>query len=327
MKIQDFSNRSIENGLIHDTSPFHEVNLYTCPLCHSDLWSCQECEAVVACSDGLCAGSYVVGCEQCHKHECMSCHDCLDSKEPVLARSFVPCPTCNDTTCRDDLNWCPGSIVHSSPERELVKLSPTQNFDSTSFVRSHSPVPGPCRFCTNRANAWRPCNGIRTADFPFRRHSLCELGPDGAYCPDCITEHKGRQCACGAVWLCDSCSVADSPDDPSLISCPRCGTLYCTEPKGCQYSYFCSTCRRACICVGCRAREKGDLVEEYTLGEGSELLNGYKQCAGWHRTSYICNECCSAAKDGVTQCSHCHRWICGRCADGGELCPICICLQ
>ena len=256
----------------------------------------------------------------------MSCHDCLESKEPVLTLSFVPCPTCNYWTCRHDMRWCPGGIMQPTLEREVHKLSPTQNPDNTTIVRSHSPIPGPCESCISdgRANTWERCRGRRTA-LHFRSHSLCELGFKGAYCPECTPEHKGRRCACGAVWLCDSCSVADPQNNPSLISCPRCGTSYCTEPNGCQYSYFCSICCQASICVGCRAREKGgDLVEEYALGEDSELLHEYKQC--WYCRSYMCNDCCSTAKDGIAKCLNCHHWMCSRCSTYGGLCTVCSCL-
>ena len=59
---------------------------------------------------------------------------------------------------------------------------------------------------------------------PSSAISLSKIGIKCAYCPKCIAQHKGQRCACGAVWLCGTCSEADFR---GLFSCPRCGTRYC----------------------------------------------------------------------------------------------------
>ncbi|KAF8552385.1 hypothetical protein OG21DRAFT_148340 [Imleria badia] len=94
-RVHDWSSRLIEKDIIQDTSPFQEVDLLTCPLCHSHLRSCQECDAAVACSNHDCASSQVVDCKQCDDHDHMTCHECLASAEADLIPSFVRCPKCN----------------------------------------------------------------------------------------------------------------------------------------------------------------------------------------------------------------------------------------
>lgn len=186
-RIQDYSDLLIEKYIIHDTSPFHDGDLLTCPLCQSPLRSCQEGCATVACSNSDCAGSQVVACEQCDLHSFMTCHECLQvgSKEPNLLSSFVCCPTCHSWCCRHDVDWCPGTIIHPTLDKDLVKISKQKNFDDTSFVRSHSPVPGPCRSCGDSgfAEAWQACNGVLSALCPSRAFPLYELELRGTYCP------------------------------------------------------------------------------------------------------------------------------------------------
>ena len=104
-KIQGYSDRLIENDIIRDTSPFQEVDLVTCPLCCSPLWSCEECDATVVCSNSDCGGSQVVDCERCVEHECMACRQCLDSKALAPTPSFVRCWTCGSWRCKKDVSW------------------------------------------------------------------------------------------------------------------------------------------------------------------------------------------------------------------------------
>ena len=302
-------------------SPFANVNLLTCPLCHSHLQSCGECDATVACSNLECAGSEVVDYEQCHEHERMTCYECLHSKELDGLdpnSGFVRCPLCNSWCCSGDVTWCPGRIIHPAPDKEPAELHPTRDLDSRPVVRSHLPTPGPCRFCigSRHVAAWKACSGGRSnlSDCPSNSH-FSEDDLNYAYCPECVTELEGRRCACGAVWLCDACSVADIdfPSSPKLISCPRCGAAYCRRSDGCRYCHFCQICLKTDICFGCQAREKGsDGGGGDTPGECSQPINALERCVNcrWD----ICKECCSTAKLGVTQCSGCHRWMCSDCS-------------
>ena len=325
-KFQDYSSRLIEMDIIHDASPFHEVDLLTCPLCHSLLRSCQECDAAVACPNHDCAGSQVVDCKQCDDHDRMTCHECLDSEE---IPSFVHCPTCNSWCCRRDMDWCPGHIISPPLSKKLVKLSQAKesDFDSTSIVRSHSPMPGPCRSCIDagHTNAWQACSAIQTVLCPSRAHSFYDLGLNSAYCPECITEQKGQRCVCGTVWLCDACSVAEHSTYFPLISCPRCGAAYCTKEDGCRHCYFCKICRQSSICFSCQALEKEDAEEDVDgkdmSDEDSQPSNAYERCLQCRL--YMCNECCSTGKDGVIRCSGCQRWVCGRCSEGKKKCRSC----
>ncbi|KAF8552384.1 hypothetical protein OG21DRAFT_148352 [Imleria badia] len=186
---------------------------------------------------------------------------------------------------------------------------------------------GPCRSCVNsgHTDALQACSGLQTVLCPSRAHPFHELGLDSASCPECITECQGRRCLCGAVWLCDACSVADYPDSPHLISCPRCGATYCTKEDGCRYCYFCSICRRTDICFGCQSREKVDVEAEDISGEGLLPLNRYERCLECRL--YMCNECCSAGKDGVAQCLGCQHWMCRRCSEGRSRCYSCFLLD
>ena len=314
----------IEKNIIHDTSPFDSVDLLTCPLCRFSLRSCQVCSATVACSNHNCAGSQVIECKQCDDHDHMTCQECLDFKEHDAVPTFVQCPTCNAWWCSHRVSWCPGRIIQPTLlGNDLVKLSQQRYFDSSSIVRSHSPMPSPCQYCIyyGHADAWKTC-GIRlTALCPSNAHPLPGCSLDGAYCPECITEDNGRHYACGAYWLCATCSVADSRDYPRLISCPRCGTLYCTTAAGCQYCYFCQTCQRTGICFGCQAREKEGEGGEDASNKEPVPLTVFKECleCRW----YICNECCSTGKDGAVQCSGCSYWMCGDCASGRTRCFEC----
>ena len=182
--------------------------MVTCPLCDLPLWSCEECDATVACSNYECAGSQIVHCELCTEHEQMSCHECLDSEALGPIPPFVRCPTCNYWCCRKYLSWCPGCVIHPTPSRELSQES---NFDSKSIVRSHPPTPGTCQSCVNfgHTDAWKACRGLQSVVCPSQAYYLAEHRLNGACCPECSIEDKRRRCACCAVWLCDSCSVVD----------------------------------------------------------------------------------------------------------------------
>ncbi|KAF8552375.1 hypothetical protein OG21DRAFT_147581 [Imleria badia] len=322
-RVRDYCDRLIRNGIIHDTSAFQEVDLVTCPLCHSPLWSCEECDATVVCSNGDCAGSQVVDCERCAEHECMACRQCLDSKTLGLIPSFVRCWTCGSWCCRKDVSWCPGRIIHPTPTEELViNLSRASNFDSKSIVRSHSPKPGSCRSCVDSgyADEWQSCRGLYSVLCPSSIHpySGFSIGGRGVYCAECFTQ--GQHCACGGVWLCDTCSVV-SPLYPHLISCLRCGARYCTDEHGCEYCHFCSGCFRAGLCFGCEARDQEDVEEEDTSSESSHSLEGFERCQQCR--SRICEECCSTGGEGVAQCPGCKLWMCGVCVAFGEQCPSC----
>ena len=324
-KIQDYRDRLIKDDIIHDTGPFADVNLLTCPLCRSRLRNCGECHATVVCSNNHCAGSDVVDFEYCVAHGLMVCHGCLDSKGLDPNSGFVRCPSCNSWRCSLEVGWCPGRIIHPAPgTKELAELCRTLDLDNKLIVRSHLPTPGPCRSCINsgHVDAWQACSHGRSGLCPSNAH-FSKLKLDYAYCPECITELEGRRCACGAVWFCDACLVADSnsPGHPYLTSCPRCGASYCRKPNGCQYCHFCEICRRTGVCFGCQAREKGDVRGEGTSGECSQPVNAFEQCTNCRRS--MCNECCSTAKDGVTQCPGCHRWMCGDCAQAFGLCYLC----
>ena len=318
----------IKDDIIHDTSPFADVNLLTCPLCRSRLQSCGECEATVACSNSHCAGSEVVNFEQCDVHEQILCHGCLDSKEPDPNSGFVRCPSCNSWCCSLEVDWCPGRIIHPAPgTKELAELYPTLDLDSKPIVRSHLPTPGPCGLCidSGHVDAWQTCSGGRSGLCPSNAN-LSKYDLDYAYCPECITEHKGRRCACGAVWCCDACPVANffPTSCPRLISCPCCGATYCRQSDGCRYCHFCQICLKTGLCFGCQAQEEVDVGGEDMSGECSQPVNDFEQCANCQLD--MCNECCSTAKDGATRCLGCHHWICGDCAQlsGREQCYFCL---
>ena len=153
-KTQDYSDRLIKNGIIHDTSPFADVDLFTCPLCHFCLRTCMDCGTISACSNDDCAGSEVVDFEQCFEHEWVTCHECLDSKELGPDSIFVWCPLCSSWYCCLEVPWCPGRIIHPAlGTEEPVKL------DST-IALLHPPMPGPCKFCIDSGHvaAWQACH-------------------------------------------------------------------------------------------------------------------------------------------------------------------------
>lgn len=316
----------IENNIIHDTSPFLEVDLLTCPLCLSSLQSCSECDVTVACSNQHCTGSQVVNWERCDHHEAMVCHECLDLQDQDTIPHFARCPTCNSWWCMYDMVWCPGRIIYPEPgTEEPAKLSRKYFFDSKSIVRSHSPTPGPCISCVDsgHADAWQECNGDRTVLCLNNACCIDNFGLSAAYCPECITGGKGRRCTCGSTWLCDTCSVHDSPNHPHLLSCPRCGAMYCREPDGCQYCHFCDICHRTGVCIGCQAQEKGDVGGKDTSSERSQPVQAtIEQCVECQAD--MCHECCSTTEHGVVQCLGCHHWMCGSCAsDREERCHSC----
>ncbi|KAF8552369.1 hypothetical protein OG21DRAFT_145671 [Imleria badia] len=192
-------------------------------------------------------------------------------------------------------------------------------------MRLHLPTPGPCSSCVDsgHADAWKACYGRHRRKFEFcpSNTALSKIDHNFAYCPECITEHKGQHCACGSVWLCDCClkvPVYSDPRYPALISCRRCGGAYCREDNGCRYCCFCQVCCQAGICFGCQALEKGNIEGEDVSGEGSQPLNVYERCRQCGLS--ICMECRSMGKDGVVQCSGCQHWMCGRCARGKTQC-------
>ncbi|KAF8415359.1 hypothetical protein L210DRAFT_2724813 [Boletus edulis BED1] len=86
------------------------------------------------------------------------------------------------------------------------------------------------------------------------------------------------------------------------------------EGDGCQYCHFCQICLRTGLCFGCQARKKSDAGEGDETGEGLKSLKVYERCERCR--VWMCNECCSTARNGVMQCPHCHVWICGKCAGG-----------
>ncbi|KAF8554952.1 hypothetical protein OG21DRAFT_966263 [Imleria badia] len=320
MKIQVYSHRLIEKDIIRDTSPFQEVDLLTCPLCRSELGTCKVCKAIVTCTNINCAASQV-GCKQCDVHYAtVMCQECLESEEHDGVPSYLRCPTCGSWCCKRDMYWYPGRIVQPSLlGDELVELSQRRDFDSMSIVRSHPPMPSPCSSYVDsgHADAWEMCGSQRTALCPVK--GLYERDVHGVYCPKCTAEHNGRRCACGAFWFCATCNVADHLDNRRLISCPRCGTTYCTHIKtGCQYyCSYCQICRRTSICFGCQAREKGYAGEEDTLSEGSLPLNICTWCE-----KKMCKECCLTGKDGAAQWTGCHSWMCP-CTAGRKRCFSC----
>ena len=177
----------IGRNIIHDTSPFHEVDLLTCPLCHSRLRSCEKCN-VTACSGHGCPGLQVVDFAECFEHSLIICHACLGSKDSDLEpeHTFVRCPSCNSWRCSSHMVWCPGSIIHPASSKELIELWRTSKLDSTAFVWSHPPILGPCEscICSGLANAWPVCEG--SARFiPCAFHKLLPDFPicTCAYCP------------------------------------------------------------------------------------------------------------------------------------------------
>ncbi|KAN0097915.1 hypothetical protein V8E55_002361 [Tylopilus felleus] len=303
-RFRDYCNRLIENDILpRDSSSFGEVDLFTCPLCQSGLRICEECKTIVTCSNHDCEGSQDI--EQCSDYSI--CYKCLHSAKSPDNFHFVQCPSCNSWSCDDDVPWCRGYIVH--PElnaEEPVKRFRNRESGNESIVRSHPRTPGSCTSCidSGHANAWQTCSSVIDDTF-----SNC---PESS-CPECILEHKGRRCLCGAVWICDIClvdySVDPEPRYPKLISCPRCGTDYCIE--GCRYCYFCSVCQRTSICDGCQTSEGGVGGEDMPgkILQPSSTVEGCLQCP-----VYMCNECCSAGKDGVKQCSGCQGWLCQTCA-------------
>ncbi|KAF8552372.1 hypothetical protein OG21DRAFT_145339 [Imleria badia] len=255
----------------------------------------------------------------------MACHECLDSKALGFIPSFMRCWTCGSWCCRKDVSWCPGRIIHPTPSEELVNLSKESNFDSKLIVRSHSPKPGSCQSCIDSgyADEWISCSGRQSVLCPSSGDPLSQfcLGGHGVYCAECIT--RENVCACGEVWFCDTCSV-DPASYPYIISCSRCGARYCTEEDGCEYCHFCCVCRRPGVCLGCQARDKGDVEGEDTSGEGSQPLNAYEPCLKCGLS--ICKECYSTGEDGVVQCSGCQSWMCAECANGElmERCGYCL---
>lgn len=219
---------------------------------------------------------------------------------------FVRCLSCSSWCCSIEVDWCHGRIDHAA--------SPGTKEQADSELL-HLPMPSPCRDCvtSSHANAWRACSGRQTA--------LCPSIVGEVYCPECTVEHSGRRCVCGAVWLCDTCSTADSPD---LVSCPRCGTTYCTREDGCRYCHFCQICRWTDVCFGCQAREEEDVVGRDTPDERPRPVKDFKRCIQCR--AYMCGECCSTAKHGVAQCLGCNRWLCcmcGRRSSEGKWCRAC----
>ena len=322
-KTQDYSDQLIKNGIIHDTSPFADVDLLTCPLCDSRLRSCEDCDATSACPNNDCPGSGIVDFEQCDEHEWVTCHECLNSEGLGPDSTFVRCPSCNSWCCCLEVSWCPGGIIHpAAGMKEPVELD-------LSIARSHPPIPGPCGSCIDSGHvaAWKACGVGRSDRCPS--HAKLSKNPlHYAYCPECITEHKGRCCACGGVWLCDDCPANVDVffltyHHRTVISCPRCGATYCREQDGCQYCSFCQICCQTGPCFGCQAREKGDVAREDTLGECPQRVNTFEACLDCQIE--MCNECCSTGKDGVTECSGCHGWMCGECAQTSRtsLCRSC----
>ena len=205
-KTQDYSDQLIKNGIIHDTSPFADVDLLTCPLCGYPLRSCEDCEATSGCSNDDCPGSGIIDFIQCDDHEWATCHECLDSEGLGPNSTFVRCPSCSSWSCCLEVSWCPGRIIHpAAGTEEPVEPDPT-------IARSHSPIPGPCGSCIDSGHvaAWQACSVGRSKLCPSKSN-LSKNSLHYAYCPECITGHKGRRCACGAVWLCDDCP--DTMDD------------------------------------------------------------------------------------------------------------------
>ena len=319
-KTQDYSDRLINNDVTQDTSPFADVDLLTCPLCDSRLRSCEDCDATTACPNDDCPGSGITDFEQCHEHEWLACHECLESKGLDPNSVFVRCPSCNSWCCSLEVYWCPGRIVHPAPgTKELVEQSPP-------FARSHPPMPGPCRSCIDSGHvvAWQAC-GSGQSDLCPSKAKLSVERLNYAYCPECLTEHGGLRCVCGAVWFCNDCpaSVADAffPCYAKLISCPRCGATYCRKKDGCQYCSFCQICYQTGLCFGCQAREKGDVAGEVdTPGEGVHAFEACLDCR-----FEMCRKCCSTGQDGVTECLGCRGWMCDECVEmsGTELCRSC----
>ncbi|KAF8434735.1 hypothetical protein L210DRAFT_2562054 [Boletus edulis BED1] len=311
-----YRDRLIERNIIHDSSPFSEVDLLTCPVCHSRLQNCGECNVAVCSSNG-CAGSQAVNIEKCDNHDSITCHDCLESMKMGPNSTFVRCPSCNSWSCSAEVCWCPGRIIHPPLGPELVELCSKPGFDIDSVMRSHLPMPGPCESCihSGHVNAWQECTAYESDLCPracFDYHDIII----GAYCPECIIEDKGQHCVCGDARVCDACLLTDpsSPNYPQLISCPCCEYLYCREGDGCQYCHFCQICLRTGLCFGCQARKKSDAGEGDETGEGLKSLKVYERCERCR--VWMCNECCSTARNGVMQCPHCHVWICGKCAGG-----------
>ncbi|KAN0097918.1 hypothetical protein V8E55_002364, partial [Tylopilus felleus] len=286
----DYCNRLIENDILpRDSSSFGEVDLFTCPLCQSGLRICEECKTIVTCSNHDCEGLQDI--EQCSDYSI--CHKCLHSAKSPDEFHFVQCPSCNFWSCDDGVPWCRGYILH--PElsaEELVKRFRNRESGNESVVRSHPRTPGSCTSCidSGHANAWQTCSSVIDDTF-----SHC---PESS-CPECILEHKGRRCLCGAVWTCDICLVDyfvdPDPRYPKLISCPRCGTDYCIE--GCRYCHFCSVCQCTSICVGCQTSE-GDVGGEDMPGKILQPSSTVEGCLQY----------------GVKQCSGCQGWLCQTCA-------------
>ena len=247
----------------------------------------------------------------------MARRQCLDSKALAPIPSFVRCWTCGSWRCKKDVSWYPGRIIHPTLSEELVKLSHASNFDKGSIVRSHPPTPGSCRSCVRAGYAydWQSCNGLYTVlcSSSAGAFSKISLGVCGVYCGECIA--YGRECACGDVWLSDTCFVAYPTQ---LLPSPRCGARYCINEHGCESCHFCLGFLRPSVCFGCQAREKEDVEEEDTFGEGSQSMDGFERCQ--HCRLYVCEECCSTGVEGVTQCPSCKRWTCGMWRAFGEKC-------
>jgi hypothetical protein len=192
----------------------------------------------------------------------------------------VRCPSCNSSCCSLEVSWCPGRIIHpASGTKELAELLPTRDLNS---LRSHLPMPGPCGSCIGfgHVDAWQACGRGRSNRSGYPPNSNLSVNDlHYAYCPECVIEFEGQRCACGAVWFCDVCPVADFfPPIPTLIICPHCRAPYCRKSDGCQYCHSCQICFKTGLCFGCQALEKVDVGGEDTSGEYSQPGSAFEEC-------------------------------------------------
>ena len=300
---------------------FLHVDLFTCPLCFGRLLSCFDCDAEVACSNSACLG-FLDTCEFCLDHDRMSCHACI-AKNDIFS-SVVCCPVCDVWCCMEDVYWCPGLVKEPAPGTDaLAELSRQSNWDSETILRSHRPKIGPCTACTDheRGKLWFVCDNHGAETAPHRCPSttlfMTVFGLTPAYCPDCLAQCPGCPCACELAWLCATCHRTwnTARTYPYLITCPRCGVHYCTNPDAlCEgYIEICRGCKGAVLCNDCH--------EEDALPDASahpdrrpEAVVFDSQCSCCD--SWTCTTC--HLSDRAATCGYCAQWFCRGCLTDEE---------
>lgn len=297
----------------------------------------------------MCLGSLVTECEICYEHQRTVCYACLTKNDTVPP--LICCPICQGWYCREDTFWCAGLIVDPVVgTEELAELSREGEWDSETIVRSHPPKPGPCRFCINDRllpPGWAVCRNSADDSQPDRCPSQTPfmLNTDlyAAYCPECIDQSPGCRCACGSVWLCDTCLVIGNKTIiyPFLLTCPRCGVDYCAGPASqCgDYLEICRGCNGVIICKDCQEEEalprdvqgKNDRPKEVVFTvqcnycqawtcsecELSERTGDCSICNGWYCYNCVSDQEC----DVIQQCPFCNGSICCRCRLDHQGCP------